>query len=57
MVGLIGFNWFNQNNTVGRDLWAMTLANGGGNPTMKVNPIYVKKQEEKETETEDKTQE
>ena len=57
MVGLIGFNWFNQNNTVGRDLWAMTLANGGGNPTMKVNPIYVKEQEEKETETEDKTQE
>lgn len=46
MVGLIGFNWFNQNNTVGRDLWAMTLAQGGGNPSMKVNPIYVKEQNE-----------
>lgn len=49
MIGLIGLNWFNQNNTVGRDLWAMTLAQGGGNPTMKVNPIYVK---EKEAESE-----
>lgn len=43
MIGLIGFNCFNQNNTVGRDLWAITLAEGGGNPTMKVNPIYVRK--------------
>ena len=56
MVGLIGFNWFNQNNTVGRDLWAMTLANGGGNPTMKVNPIYVK-EEQKESTEEKKTEE
>ncbi|MBO4346248.1 MAG: hypothetical protein J5840_01270 [Lachnospiraceae bacterium] len=43
MIGLIGLNWFNQNNgSVGRDLWAIALAQGGGNPTMKVNPIYVK---------------
>ena len=45
MIGLIGLNWFNQYNTVGRDLWAITLAEGGGNPGMKHNPIYVKKQE------------
>lgn len=57
MVGLIGFNWFNQNNTVGRDLWAMTLANGGGNPSMKVNPIYVKEQEEKKTDSVENTEE
>ena len=46
MIGLVGLNWFNQNNTVGRDLWAITLAEGGGNPGMKVNPIYVKKDAE-----------
>ncbi len=46
MIGLIGLNWFNQNNTVGRDLWAMTLAQGGGNPQLKHNPIYVKENEE-----------
>ncbi|MBQ4275401.1 MAG: hypothetical protein II717_02615 [Lachnospiraceae bacterium] len=57
MVGLIGFNWFNQNNTVGRDLWAMTLANGGGNPSMKVNPIYVKEQEEKKSDSVENTEE
>ena len=44
MIGLIGLNWFNQNNTVGRDLWAMSLAEGGGNPGMKHNPIYVKEE-------------
>ena len=57
MEGLIGFNWFNQNNTVGRDLWAMTLANGGGNPSMKVNPIYVKEQEEKKSDSVENTEE
>ena len=46
MIGLIGLNWFNQNNTVGRDLWAITLAEGGGNPGMKHNPIYVKAEDE-----------
>ncbi len=56
MIGLIGLNWFNQNNgSVGRDLWAIALAQGGGNPTMKVNPIYVKeavKEEPQEAEPE-----
>ena len=32
MVGLIGYNFFNMGTTVGRDLWNMTLAEGGGNP-------------------------
>ncbi|MCR4649832.1 MAG: hypothetical protein K5776_12225 [Lachnospiraceae bacterium] len=50
MIGLVGLNWFNQNNTVGRDLWAITLAEGGGNPTMKVNPIYVKEPEKTESD-------
>ncbi len=50
MFGLIGLNWFNQNNTVGRDLWAITLAEGGGNPGMKHNPIYVKEKDESATE-------
>ena len=50
MIGLIGLNWFNQNVSVGRDLWAIALSEGGGNPQMKVNPIYVKEvKEEKET--------
>ncbi|MBR6382436.1 MAG: hypothetical protein IKS56_00435 [Lachnospiraceae bacterium] len=51
MFGLIGLNWFNQNNTVGRDLWAMALNEGGGNPGMKHNPIYVKENNESATET------
>ena len=46
MIGLIGLNWFNQNTSVGRDLWTITLAEGGGNPQMKVNPIYVKEVKE-----------
>lgn len=49
MVGFVGFNLNNQNGGVGRELWAMTLRDGGGNPGMKVNPIYVK-----ETESEEK---
>ena len=50
MIGLIGLNWFNQNVSVDRDLWAIALSEGGGNPQMKVNPIYVKEdKEEKET--------
>ena len=53
MFGLIAFNMFNQNNTVGRDLWQMTLAQGGGNPGLKVNPIYVKEKTEEEKEPED----
>ena len=32
MIGLIGFNWFNNTNSVGRDLWALALSEGGGNP-------------------------
>ena len=50
MIGLIGFNWFNNNVSVGRDLWALTLSQGGGNPGMKHNPIYVKEQDESATE-------
>ena len=46
MIGLIGFNWFNNTNSVGRDLWALALSEGGGNPGMKHNPIYVKEQDE-----------
>ena len=46
MIGLIGLDWFNQNVSVGRDLWTITLAEGGGNPQMKVNPIYVKEVKE-----------
>ena len=46
MIGLIGFNWFNNTNSVGRDLWALALSEGGGNPGMKHNPIYVKEQNE-----------
>lgn len=43
MFGLFAYNLFNQNNfSVGKELWAMTLANGQGNPDLKVNPIYVK---------------
>lgn len=49
MIGLIGLNWFNQNTSVGRDLWTITLAEGGGNPQMKVNPIYVKEVKENES--------
>ena len=51
MIGLIGLNWFNQNNTVGRDLWVMALSEGGGNPGMKHNPIYVKESNESATAT------
>lgn len=51
MVGLFGYNMFNQNNGTGRELWAMTLRQGGGNPEMKVNPIYVKEAEENAAET------
>ena len=50
MIGLIGFNWFNNTNSVGRDLWALALSEGGGNPGMKHNPIYVKEQDESATE-------
>lgn len=46
MIGLFGYNMFNQYNNTGRELWAMTLRQGGGNPGMKVNPIYVKKNDE-----------
>lgn len=52
MVGLIGYNFFNMGTTVGRDLWNMTLAEGGGNPSMKHNPIYVNRISDKaKTET------
>ncbi len=50
MIGLIGFNWFNNNCSVGRDLWALALSEGGGNPGMKHNPIYVKEKDESATE-------
>jgi len=50
MFGLLGLNWFNQNNSAGRDLWALTLAEGGGHPEMKHNPIYVKEKDESATE-------
>lgn len=52
MIGLVGFNMFNQNNGAGRELWAMTLRQGGGNPGMKVNPIYVKEAEDTESAAE-----
>lgn len=52
MIGLFGYNMFNQNNNTGRELWAMTLRQGGGNPGMKVNPIYVKDNEEKPEDVE-----
>ena len=53
MIGLIGLNWFNQNNTVGRDLWAIALAEGGGNPGLKHNPIYVREEAAEIPETEE----
>ena len=60
MVGLIGYNMFNNTGNVGTKLWEMALNEGGGNPSMKHNPIYVKSEEEKsepeETVTEVKEQ-
>ena len=41
MIGLIGLNWFNQNNTVGRDLWAIALAEGTGRLSYKTSHIVV----------------
>ncbi len=56
MVGLFGLNMFNQNNNVGRELWAMTLRQGGGNPEMKVNPIYVKEDDSLKDDSEVKSE-
>lgn len=54
MFGLIAYNLFNQNNySVAKELWAMSLANGQGNPGLKVNPIYVKETEETKEKNEE----
>lgn len=59
--GLVGMNMFNNTNSTGTQLWQMALNEGGGNPGMKHNPIYVredndapKEDEVEEVKTEDK---
>lgn len=58
--GLVGMNMFCNTNQTGNALWQMALNEGGGNPGMKHNPIYVRKDSttsEENTDTKDAVEE